>query len=309
MDFVVCGEALIDLVPQEAGDSFRSTWSALSAGGPMNTAIGLARLGESVQFAGRLSNDAFGRQLQAHLRENRVGVDLATVTNDPTSLAVVSLDEQQKATYAFHFDGTANFGWQPAEVPELKDTQWLHIASLSTVVQPGAGVLLDWVDHHGGPLSLDINVRPSVIPDPQTYWARVEPWLELMGERSGVVKASDDDIAFLAEASDVEGTATRVMAQWWERFGFSIGVVTLGPDGAYAIDEHGAESFVPGRVVEVVDTVGAGDTFMAGFLAEFASTRRLGAALAQGVTAGAYVCGKQGPQPPNRAELDAFSRA
>lgn len=300
------GEALIDLVPEESGDTFRSTWGALSAGGPMNTAVALARLGESVEFAGRLSDDLFGHQLQAHLRANGVGLELATVTADPTSLAVVSLDRQQKASYAFHFDGTANFGWLAEELPALSDTQWLHVASLSTVIAPGAAVLLDWVDGHSGPLSLDINVRPSVLPDPHDYWTRVEPWLELLGRHSGVVRASDDDVDHLARASGAGGTATRVMAQWWERFGFNVGVVTLGPEGAYAIDEHGAESFVPGRVVTVVDTVGAGDTFMAGFLAEFAETQDLGAALALGVRAGAYVCGKQGPQPPTRMDLEAF---
>lgn len=300
------GEALIDLVPEEAGDSFRSTWGALSAGGPMNTAVGLARLGESVAFVGRLSDDLFGRQLRAHLRVNGVGLELATVTADPTSLAVVSLDQHQKASYAFHFDRTANFGWRAGELPGLRGTQWLHVASLSTVIAPGAAVLLEWTDAHSGPVSFDINVRPSVLPDPQEYWARVEPWLELVGRHSGVVKASDDDVDFLARASGARGTATRVMAQWWERFGFNVGVVTLGPEGAYAINESGAESFVPGRVVTVVDTVGAGDTFMAGFLAEFADSQNLRAALALGVRAGAYVCGKEGPQPPTRADLEAF---
>lgn len=304
------GEALIDLVPAgPAADTFQSMWKGLSAGGPMNTAIGLARLAESVQFAGRLSDDLFGRQLQAHLRANGVGLDFAIRTDDPTSLAVVSLGEDRAASYAFHLDGTANFGWQPDELPATTEAQWVHVGSLATVIRPGAAVLMDWADRHPGALSLDINVRPSVIADPHDYWTRVEPWLEVLGARSGVVKASDEDVAFLAEASGVEGTPTRVMAQWWERFGFSVGVVTLGPEGGYAIDDSGADAFVPGRVVEVVDTVGAGDTFMAGFLSEYAATGRLGAALTQGVTAGAYVCARQGPQPPTRAELETFARA
>lgn len=309
----MCGEALIDLVPLAGpagaeSDTFRSVWAALSAGGPMNTAVGLARLGEPVQFAGRLSDDRFGRQLRTHLAANAVGLDLTTVTTDATSLAVVSLDELQNASYAFHFDKTANFGWRAEELPTLPAGAWLHVASLSTVVAPGAAVLLEWAEHHAGPVSIDINVRPSVIADPHDYWVRVEPWLELVGQHGGVVKASDDDVAFLAAASGMSGTATRVMAQWWERFGFALGVVTLGPEGAYAIDERGAESFVPGRVVEVVDTVGAGDTFMAGFLAEYAHTRDLSAAMAQGVRAAAYVCTRQGPQPPTRVELEAFGR-
>lgn len=306
MRFVVCGEALIDLVAVDSTDTFRSTWAALSAGGPMNTAVGLARLGEDVEFAGRLSTDRFGQQLQAHLRTNRVGLDLATLTTDPTSLAVVSLDESQKASYAFHFDRTANFGWRTEELPELASDAWLHIASLSTVVPPGSEPLLTWADAHAGPISFDINVRPSVILDPVEYWARVERWLALCGRHRGVVKASDDDIDFLAAASGAEGQAIEVMAQWAERFGFGLAVVTLGAEGAWAIPAGGEPLSVPGRVVPVVDTVGAGDTFMAGFLAGYAASGDLTHAMTEGVAAAAYVCTRQGPQPPTRIELDEF---
>lgn len=307
---MVCGEALIDLVaaeagPPEAGQTFRSAWSALSAGGPMNTAIGLARLGETVDFVGRLSTDQFGQQLQAHLGGNAVSLDRATVCDDPTSLAVVSLDADGKATYAFHFAGTANFGWRGEELPAIGATDWLHVASLALVVPPGAEVLLEWAARHSGPLSLDINVRPSVIADPGEYWARVEPWLELAGRNGGVVKASDEDVDFLAAASGERGDAIATMAAWRRRFGFVAAVVTLGAEGAWATGETG-EVAVPGRAVSVVDTVGAGDTFMAGFLAEYARSGDLGGAVGTGVGAAAYVCTRQGPQPPSRSELADF---
>ena len=94
--FVVCGETLIDLVQAEAAgsDSFSSTWLALSAGGPMNSAVALGKLGDDTHFLGRLSKDAFGRQLRQHILEANVKLDLATESSQATSIAVVSLDER-----------------------------------------------------------------------------------------------------------------------------------------------------------------------------------------------------------------------
>lgn len=310
MRFVVCGEALIDLVPVAVEDTFRSTWAALSAGGPMNTAVGLARLGETVEFCGRLSTDPFGDQLRSHLKGAGVGLALATVSEDPTSLAVVSLDEEQRATYTFHFENTANFGWRAGDLPGLDRTDWLHVASLATVVGTGAAVLRTWADRHAGPMSFDINVRPTVIADPDEYWNRVEPWLALLGRHGGVVKASDEDITILAATSGEQDSddPMAVMARWQDRFGFATGVVTLGPDGAWARDADRPDdpARVPGRAVRVVDTVGAGDTFMAASLAALAGGAGLEPAVWHGVAAAAYVCTRQGPQPPTRAQLGAF---
>lgn len=304
---MVCGEALIDLIPEQDVDSFRSTWAALSAGGPMNTAIGLARLGNDVQFCGRLSRDRFGRQLKRHLSENGVRLEHAAIVGDPTSLAVVSVDEQAQATYTFHFDGTANFGWRPEELPATQQGDWLHLASLSLVVPPGADVLADWAARHPGPMSIDLNVRPSVIPDPGAYWAAAAPWIEIAGAHGGVLKASDEDVAFLARGSGDRGDAIDVLGRWAADAGCSLAVATLGRQGAVASTRDGRRSSVPGRAVEVVDTVGAGDTFMAGFLSAYAGSGDVEASLRHGVDAAAYVCTQQGAQPPTEEQLRAFA--
>src|SRR5215211_9503378 len=169
--FVVCGEALIDLVQADvaSNDSFRSTWEALSAGGPMNSAVALGRLGADAHFLGRLSKDAFGRQLRSHILGANVQLDLATESSQATSIAVVSLDDEGVASYTFHFNDTANFGWQIDDLPELNSDDWLHIASLSCIVSPGAEVLLDWMRAMRAGISYDINVRPTVITDPDLY--------------------------------------------------------------------------------------------------------------------------------------------
>jgi len=310
--FVVCGETLIDLVqmPAETDDSFRSTWQALSAGGPMNSAVALGKLGDDAHFLGRISTDAFGAQLRQHITRAGVELDLATESSQATSIAVVSLDEDGVASYTFHFAETANFGWQVDDLPALMTDDWLHIASLSCVVSPGAEVLLGWMRDVGSGVSYDINVRPTVISDPETYWAKVQPWLRAVGRRGGVVKASDEDIAFLAKAG-FGADPVDIAASWVEQYGLGLAVVTLGPGGGAAVEQGGAVTRVPGFPTRVVDTVGAGDTFMAGFLDGYVQRKLpLRESLRRGAAAAAIVCSRQGAQPPTTAEVnDLLARA
>src|SRR5699024_6213714 len=106
MRFVVMGEALIDMLPGGIVSPSETTWSALAGGGPLNTAVALAKLGEHTQFLGRLGGDAFGPQIERHLEAGGVGTDLVVRSSDPTTLGIVSLDEQGKASYVFHIQGT-----------------------------------------------------------------------------------------------------------------------------------------------------------------------------------------------------------
>jgi len=273
--FVVCGETLIDLVKADAAesDSFSSTWLALSAGGPMNSAVALGKLGGDTHFLGRISKDAFGRQLRQHILE-------------------------------------ANFGWQIDDLPELARDDWLHIASLSCIVSPGAEVLLEWMREVRAGVSYDINVRPTVITDPDAYWSKVQPWLRVVGRRGGIVKASDEDIKFLATAAGsgaAEGSNDPVdlAGLWVEQYGLGLAVITLGPGGGVAVEPGGNITRVPGFPTKVVDTVGAGDTFMAGFLdARVKLELSLEASLERGAAAASIVCSRRGAQPPSSAEVD-----
>jgi fructokinase len=310
--FVVCGETLIDLVQSDTAgsNSFSSTWLALSAGGPMNTAVALGKLGCDTHFLGRISRDAFGRQLRQHILEANVKLDLATESSQATSIAVVSLDEHGVASYTFHFNDTANFGWQIDDLPELKSDDWLHIASLSCVVSPGAEVLLDWMRNVKAGISYDINVRPSVITDPDVYWTKVQPWLRAVGRRQGVVKASDEDIKFLAKSA-TSGSAqsgsdpVALAGLWVEQYGLGLAVITLGPGGGVAVEPAGNITRVPGFPTKLVDTVGAGDTFMAGFLDGRVHLRLgLEGSLERGAAAASIVCSRRGAQPPTSAEVD-----
>jgi len=325
--FVVCGETLIDLVQSDAAtsDSHSSTWLALSAGGPMNSAVALGKLGCDTHFLGRVSRDAFGRQLRQHILEANVTLDLATESSQATSIAVVSLDEQGVASYTFHFNDTANFGWQVDDLPVLNSDDWLHIASLSCVVSPGAEVLLDWMRDVKAGVSYDINVRPTVITDPDAYWSKVQPWLRAVGRRQGIVKASDEDIKFLAKAAssdaaesgaaesgaaesgaaESEGDPVGLAGRWVEQYGLGLGVITLGPGGGAAVEPGGNITRVPGFPTKVVDTVGAGDTFMAGFLDGYVKLQLgIEGSLERGAAAASIVCSRRGAQPPTSAEVD-----
>jgi len=285
----------------------------------MNSAVALGKLGADIHFLGRLSTDAFGRQLRQHILSANVQLDLATESSQATSIAVVSLDEEGVASYTFHFNNTANFGWQADDLPVLEASDWLHIASLSCVVSPGAQVLLDWMRGVTAGVSYDINVRPTVITDPELYWAKVQPWLRVLGQRRGIVKASDEDIKFLARAAgsgsvtpgpDGDADPVAVAAGWVDQYGLDLAVITLGPGGGAAVEPGGQITRVPGYPTKVVDTVGAGDTFMAGFLdGRVKLGLDLESSLRRGAAAASIVCSRRGAQPPTSAEVDALIAA
>ena len=305
MRFVVCGEALIDLMPEVQLSPQESRWIARSGGGPMNSAVALAKQGLDTHFLGRLSSDAFGRQLRSHLEEAGVALDLAVDTEDPTTMAVVSLDDQGKASYAFHFDGTTNFNWKAEEFPALRAEDWLHFGSIGAVIDPGYARVLEFVAATEATVSFDINVRPSTMPDRDEYFARVTAFMAAVGSGGGIVKASDEDITWLVD--DPEGDPLGYAEAWAEEFGLALFVVTLGADGVGAVTRDGRRVQVPGFSIDVVDTVGAGDTFMAGFLAAYSENPAdLEGALRRGAAAAAIVCTRKGAHPPTAAEVDAL---
>nr|WP_108871806.1 carbohydrate kinase [Tessaracoccus timonensis] len=301
MRFVVLGEALIDLIPDGNKTSVSSSWVARSGGGPMNTAIGLGRLGCDVQFLGRLSEDSFGQQLTEHIETNGVGTDYAIRTFDPTTLAVVSLSDDGKASYAFHTVGTTNFNWTEQDFPELDPSDWLHFGSLVAVLEPSFAQVHRFLSKTPNRKSFDINVRPNVLSDREEYVRKVRAMASLVGQSGGFVKASDEDLAWLV---DFKEEPLDVAQRYCRDYSVEFVIVTLGSDGAVAVGRDGELARVPGRRVEVVDTVGAGDTFNAGFLQAF-NGDNLEEAMRRGVAASALVCTKAGAQPPTSDEVDA----
>lgn len=303
MRFVVCGEALIDMFLDDVVSPSETRWAALAGGGPMNTAVALSKLGEHTQFLGRLGSDAFGAQIVRHLADNGVGTELAVRSRDATTLGMASVDEAGKASYVFHIHGTANFGWRAEEFPTLDDDTWLHFGSIGSVLDGAYEPIRSFVSNTEAALSYDLNVRPSILPDREVYFDRVSTLMAAVGASGGIVKASDEDINWLVDDDDPLGYAEG----WAAEYGLAKFIVTQGADGVVAVKADGRHVTVPGRVVELVDTVGAGDTFMAGFLSRYAANPAdVAEALEFGVAASAIVCSRKGANPPTRAEVEAF---
>ncbi|MFK0127760.1 carbohydrate kinase [Streptomyces nigra] len=301
---VVAGEALIDLVPQGTG-ALAPLRPALG-GGPYNTAVALGRLGSPTAFCSRTSLDAFGEALLDGLRE--AGVDVSAVQRgpEPTTLAVATVDDKGSAAYSFYVDGTADRLFSaPAELPER--TRAVSFGTCSLVLEPGASAyeqLMRRAAAQGVFTALDPNIRAGLIPDADGYRARFESWLPSVS----LLKLSEEDAAWLG------GTPRE-----WLAAGPAAVVVTRGGDGLTAYTRDGAVHSVPGEAVEVVDTIGAGDTVNAALLHGLARQDALSAdALvglgAEGWTrllgfaarAAAITCSRAGAEPPYASELADF---
>ncbi|MFF5027207.1 carbohydrate kinase [Streptomyces collinus] len=298
---VVAGEALIDLVPHGPG-ALADLKPALG-GGPYNTAVALGRLGSPTAFCSRTSHDAFGEALLDGLR--RAGVELSGVQRgpEPTTLAVATVGSGGSASYSFYVDGTADrLFTTPAALPA--GTRAVSFGTCSLVLEPGASAYeeLMWAAAAQGLFTaLDPNIRAGLIPDADAYRARFRGWLPSVT----LLKLSEEDAEWLG------GTPRE-----WLAAGPSAVVLTRGGDGLTVLTRDGAEYSVPGEKVEVVDTIGAGDTVNAALLhglsaQDALSARGLAALGPDGwqrllrfaARAAAITCSRAGAEPPFANEL------
>jgi len=293
---VVAGEALIDLMPRagesrespefrefrefrggeagageardgefEAGEvrAVAQQFDARPGGAPCNVAVGLARLGRRACFLGRVGDDPFGRLLRQHLREAGVDTSMVVAASEKTTLAIAALDGQGKAEYIFYANGTADWQWTDAEVPQSLPavTRALYVGGLAFRFAPGATVLeglMRRTREQGRVLVFfDPNVRTGFGFSAEAERARVERQLTF----AHVIKASEDDIALLYPGRDY-----REIAAAWHESMSGLVAVTLGAGGVYALAPDGSEMHVPAAPARVVDTVGAGDAFAAAML-------------------------------------------
>jgi fructokinase len=311
MSVLVFGEALVDLV---ADPDDPQRFVAHAGGSPANLSIALARLGVHAQFAGRISADRFGRLIRAHLTANDVDLTHSVEAAEQTTLAVVTLDENRAAEYAFYSTGTADWQWTAAELPRDLGPEVLavHGGSMTLAMPPGGDVLERFLAEQRAErvVTIDPNVRPAFVGPIDPYRDRLERWLRL----ADVVKVSSDDLrAVYGDADPLE------VARAWRATenGPSLLVVTCAGDGSFALvgadDEPVRRPAVP---VEVVDTVGAGDAFMAGLLDWLSRSERLsrpglaklsreevGSALDWASRVSGVTVSRPGADPPRRADV------
>lgn len=255
---LIAGEALTDIVVDADGGRREHP-----GGSPLNVAVALSRLGHDAHLLTAIGDDARGDAIRAHLDESGVQLTPASVRPGRTSTAEAVLDAHGAATYTF------DLTWDPdtAGLPEAPDA--VHTSSIAAVLDPGATTLSALLRsaRESSTISYDPNARPTLMGAPEDVRARIEENIAL----SDVVKASDEDVAWLYGTEDVEDVAAS-----WRDLGPSLTVLTRGGDGAVAFSASGRVQVAPVQV-EVVDTVGAGDTFSAGILDALAAKGLLGA--------------------------------
>jgi fructokinase len=251
----VAGEALLDILLDDTG-----AVTAFPGGGPFNVARMIARLGGSCQFLGRIGDDAVGRRLRKALEEPHVGLAVPSPTAAPTSLAVAELDHSGHADYTFYLDGTSAAELSPEDVPAdvFDATTAIALGGLGILAEPIASTLRRLVPtaSERTTVLLDPNCRPRAVKDPARQRAAVEGFLD----RADIVKVSVDDLRLLDPHADVRAAARRFL-----ELGPAAVLVTNGP-APVTIHTTSSERGIPVPEVRLVDTVGAGDAFVAAFL-------------------------------------------
>lgn len=283
---------------------------ARPGGSPYNAARALARLGAETIFLARLARDGLGRLLGDHLAADGVTIGIPEPSSRPSTLAVATLDQAGSADYAFYLDGTAgaDLGYEALKKALPADATALHVGDLGLVMEP-VGAAIERLVRSDVPeetlVLLDPNCRPSAIADHEAYQRRVD----VIARRADIVKASTEDLAYLYPGVPPAEAARALLGG-----GTSLVLVTDGPRPALAIlpDAVLTEEVPP---VTVVDTIGAGDAFGAGFLAWWtahglgrANLRQGGLvrqALKAAAAAGALTCARPGADPPTLADLRA----
>jgi fructokinase len=303
--FVVVGEALVDLVGQRGS----RTLVAHPGGSPANVALGLARLGDPVTLVTRLGRDAFGEMISTHLQASGVRVDGGPDGGTKTSLAVATL-AAGIATYDFRIE------WDIGDLEPLPiETRCLHTGSLATALPPGRARVADLLERERRrgrvTISYDPNVRPALLGTPE----EARPGIEQLVALADVVKVSDEDLRWLHPDQEDED-----VARGWLATGPALVVVTRGGRGVFAVTTR-LETHRPATPVDLVDTVGAGDSFTSGLLDGLRRADLIGGArraelesideaslvsvLETASLIAAITCSRPGADPPTRDEVDA----
>ncbi|MFE9233816.1 carbohydrate kinase family protein [Cellulosimicrobium funkei] len=298
---LVVGEALVDVVHRADGSVDEHPGGSLA-----NVALTLGRLGRDARLATWLGQDERGDAIRAWLDDSAVTLTPGSTDAPTTSVATAHLDAHGAATYDFDLD------WRvPAGTAPDAGTLAVHTGSIAAVLEPGASDVRALVAaaRATATITYDPNARPALMGDPAHARNRIEALVAL----ADVVKVSDEDLAWLVPGTDPADVARR-----WLALGPALVVVTYGGEGALALTAAGEQRATAPRV-DVVDTVGAGDSFMGALLDGLWDAGLLGAdrrdalraidpgtltaLLERCAAVAAVTVSRAGANPPRRAEL------
>jgi fructokinase len=305
-----CGDALIDFLPVTSADG-RDALVPVVGGSCLNIAVGMARLGAPTGFVGGISTDLFGRMIADHASASDVDLRYATRSDHQTTLAFVRTIAGEPH-YAFYDEATASRSWAygPGAI-HFADIEAVHVGSTTLTHELGAAQALAMVEdaRRSVTISFDPNCRPNLVGDKRRYIDQMDAF----AAKADIVRMSDVDFEFLYGGSDDAGRVASFLAT-----GASLVVITRGNKGARAWHKTAGTVDVLAPAIDVVDTVGAGDSFQAALLFALRAIGRIKRAQLEQLTSdelsrvlsfaagcAAFTCGRAGADPPRASDVVA----
>ncbi len=305
-----CGDALIDFLPVKSVDG-RDAAVPVAGGSCLNIAVGMARLGAPAGFVGGISTDLFGRIIADHALTSQVDLRYATRSENQTTLAFVR-HVGREPQYAFYDEATASRNWtyRRGSIP-FEEIDAIHVGSTTLANDKGAAQTLAMIEDADGSttISFDPNCRPNLV----RHKARYVDQINAFAATANIVRMSDVDFEFLYGGSDHRGKAKSLI-----KAGASLVVITRGIKGAQAWHGEAGAIDVQAPTMDVVDTIGAGDSFQAALLFALRAIGRiktgplaqigldeLSRVLSFATTCAAFTCGRAGADPPRQSDVGA----
>ena len=303
-----CGDALIDFMPVKAADG-RDAFMPVVGGSCLNVAVAMARLDAPAGLAGGISTDLFGTMIAEHALRSNVDLRYAIRSSDETTLAFVRLLAGEPH-YVFYDEATAARRWtyRPRSIP-FAIVDAIHVGSTTLISHAGSTETLAMLAeaHGSATISFDPNCRPTLVRDKADYIRRMEDFLA----RADIIRMSDADFEFLFRSADYAAKAATLIES-----GATLVIVTRGERGVLAWHRHAGYIEVTAPHVDVVDTIGAGDTFQGALLVALREMQaiatedlvaldivKLHKALTFAATCAAVTCSRAGADPPRRSDL------
>lgn len=313
--YLVCGEALFDVfLGDDEGDHGSLQFNARAGGSPFNVAIGIARLGGRASLLTSIATDMLGRRLVKILQREAVSTDYLLRAERRTTLSMVSVDESGQPEYIFYGEGSADCSVQGSDLPKVgAEILGIHFGSYSLVVRPVADAFASLVAQNGDRfVSLDPNVRPTIEADLDIWRQRVDEYIEY----ADLLKISAEDMDFLYPGVPCENK----IVDWLDR-GVKLAVITDGANECAAWTKSGDSLRKPIFKIDVVDTVGGGDSFQAALLAQLASkdsskqaaenldAESLDDLITYALAAASITCSRRGADLPSADDVQALIKS